>query len=114
MQSNTVEHIVLAVSDTQHRAAGIIHLFKITDTLVSENVSLKWKPIWDIIEIDWKAVSMTWNWNVINLPKSVMVKFWDKFKIRHIVKRETLLFDIMLKQGFTWFTLTFNNPPETV
>ena len=54
---------------------------------------------------------MTFNGNRINLPKSVTIKFRDKFKIRYMMKREPLLFHIMLKQGFTWFTLAYNNPP---
>ena len=48
---------------------------------------------------------MTFNGNKINLPKLVMIKFRDKFKIRHMMKREPLLFHIMLRQGFNWFTL---------
>ena len=55
---------------------------------------------------------MTLNHNKINLPKSVIIKFRDKFKIRCIVKREPLLFHIMLKQGLTWFDLASNNPQE--
>ena len=58
---------------------------------------------------------MTFDNNKINLPKSVMIKFRDKFKIRHMMKREPLLFHIMLRQGFNWFTLASNDPStETV
>ena len=85
--------------------AGSIHLLKITGTLTSENVKLKRNKIWDIIAIDWKEVNVILNGNKINLPKSVTIKFSDKFKIRYPVKREPLLFHIMLKQGFTCFTL---------
>ena len=56
---------------------------------------------------------MTFNSNKINLPKFVTIKFRDKFKIRCMMKREPLLFHIMLKQGFTWFTLA-SNTQETV
>ena len=56
---------------------------------------------------------MTCNRNKINLPKFVMIKFRDKFKIRCMMKREPLLIHIMLKQGFTWFTLA-SNTQETV
>ena len=42
-----------------------------------------------------------------------MIKFRDKFKIRCMIKRESLIFHIMLKQGFTWFTLA-SNTQETV
>ena len=51
---------------------------------------------------------MTFKSNKINLPKFVMIKFRDKCKIRHMMKREPLLFHIMLKQGITWFTLASN------
>ena len=58
---------------------------------------------------------MTFNGNKINLPKSVTIKFRDKFKIRHMMKKEPLLFHLMLRQGFNWFTLASNDPPtETV
>ena len=55
---------------------------------------------------------MTLNGTRVNLPKSVTIKFEDKFKIRNVMEREPF---IILKQGFTWFTLASNNPPaETV
>ena len=113
--------IMLFISDTKHyvtiklcKTVGSIHLFKITGTLTCENVNFKRNRIWDIIEIYWKEASVTLNGNKINLPKSVTIWFQDKFKIRCLVKREPLLFHIMLKQGFTWVTLASNNPPETI
>ena len=85
-----------------------------TGALTSENVKLKRNQIWDKIEIDWKKVNVTLNGNKIKLPKSVPIKFRDKFKMRHLVKRNPLLFHIMLKQGFTWFTLASDHMQETV
>ena len=113
---------MLLISDVQYyvpiklcKTAGSIHLFKITGTPVPEKVILKQNYIWDIIEIDWKEVNMTFNGNKINLPKSVTIKFRDKFKIRHMMRREPLLFHIMLRQDFNWFTLASNDSPtETV
>ena len=117
--SNTVK-IMLFISDAQYyvpiklcRTAGSIHLFKITGTLTPENVKLKRNILWDIIELDWREVNMTLNGNKINLPTSVTIRFKHKFKIRCIVKREPLIFYVMLKKGMTWFTLAFNDPPKT-
>ena len=95
------------------RTAGSIHLFKITGMLTAENVKLKRNILLDVIELDWKEVNMTLNGNKINLPTSITRRFRDKFKIRHIVKREPLFFHVMLKQGMTWFTMASNNPHET-
>ena len=52
---------------------------------------------------------MTFNGNK-KLPKSVTIKVRDKFKIRHMMKREPLLFHIILRQDFNWFTLASNDP----
>ena len=117
--SNAVK-IMLFISNTQYyvsiklcRMAGSIHLFKIKGRLTPENVRLKRNMLWDIIELDWKEVNMNLNGNKIYLPTSVTITFRDKFTIRHIIKREPLLFHIMLRQGMTWFTLVSNNPHET-
>ena len=97
---------MLFISDAQYYIpvklcgmTGIILLFKITGTWVPENVKLKQNLICDIIDLDWKGVNMTLNGNIINLANTVTIKFQDKFKIRCIVKRELLLFHIILKQG---------------
>ena len=79
------------------KTAGSIHLFKITCTLRAENIKLNKHYIWDMLEIDWKEV--TFNDNKINLPRDVTVKLQDKIKVRHLMKREPLLFHLMLKQG---------------
>ena len=69
MFSNTVK-VMLFISDAQYyvpvklcSTAGNIHLFKITGKLIPEHVTLKRKILWDVIEIDWKSVSMTLNGN---------------------------------------------------
>ena len=121
MFSNAVT-IMEFISDVQYDVpiklyitAGSIHLFKITGSLKTENVKLKQNYIWNIIEIDWKEVNMTFKGNKINLPKSVSIKFRDIFKIRHMSEGEPLLFHIMTREGFNWFILTSNDPPtETV
>ena len=58
----------------------------------------------DTLEIDWKEVSVTFTDNQINLPRVVTNKLQNKIKIRCLMKKEPLLFHIMLKQATTWFT----------
>ena len=69
-------------------------------------VKLNKHYIWDIIEIDWSEIKVTFNGKVINLPKSITIKLWDKFKVRYMMESQPILFHLMLKQGFNWFTLT--------
>ena len=62
--------------------------------------------IWDILEVDWKEVKVTFNGKVINLPKSIIIKLWDKFNVRHMMESQPIPFHLMLKQGFNWFMLS--------
>ena len=77
--SNAVK-IKVFISDVQNyipiklcKIAGSIHLFKITGTLKAENIKLNKNYIWDVLEIDWKEVTVTFNENKINLPRAVTI-----------------------------------------
>ena len=111
MFSNAVK-IMVFISDVQNyipiklcKTVGSIHLGKITGTLKVENIKLNKNYIWDMLEINWKEVTLTFNDNKINLPRVVTIKLQDKIKVKCLMKREPLLFHLMLKQGITWFTL---------
>ena len=110
--SNTIK-IMLFISDIKSyvplklcKTSGSIHLFKLTGSINKENVTLHKNIVWDVIEIDWRPVTITLSGNVINLPGSVIIPFRDKFKIRRIIKSRPLLLHLMLKQGQTWYPLS--------
>ena len=103
---------MLFISDVQYyvpvklcKMAGSIHLFKISGKIMIDKVKLNNFYIWDILEIDWSEVNVTFNGKVISLPKLRTIKLWDKFKVRHMMGSQPILFHLMLKQGFNWFTL---------
>ena len=109
--SNVVK-IMLFISDVQYyvpiklcKTAGSIHLFKITGILMPDKVKINKHYIWDILEVDWKEVKVTFNGKVIYLPDSITIKLQDKFKVRHMVECKPILFYLVLKQEFNWFTL---------
>ena len=64
------------------RIVGSIHPLRIRGILTSEDVRLKKNCIWDVLEVDWKDISMTLNGNEINFPSSVIIPFRDKFRVR--------------------------------
>ena len=68
-------------------------------------MKLKKNWIWDVLEIDWSDVSITLNDNEINLPRSVIIPFTERYRARRLLRKHLLLFYIMLKQGKTWFSL---------
>ena len=87
------------------RVYGSIHLFQIKGRLKPENVKLKKNWIWDILEIDWSDISITLNDNEMNLPRSVIIPFRERYRARKLLRKHPLLFYIMLQQGKTWFSL---------
>ena len=104
--------IIPFISDVQYyvqiklcKTTGSIHLFKITGILTPDKIKLNKHYIWDILEVDWKGVNVSFKGKVITLPKSVTIKFWDKFKVRLMIESQPLLFHLMLTQGFNCFTL---------
>ena len=82
---------------------------KITGRITTEKVKVNKHYIWDILEIDWSEVKVTFNGKAINLPKSITVTLWDKFKVRQMMGNQPLLFHLILKQGFNWLMLTQEN-----
>ena len=103
---------MLFISDVQYyvpvklcKTADSIHLFKITGKLTLDKVKLNKHYIWDILEVDWSKIKVTFNGKVINLPKSIAVKLWDNFKVRHMMASQPILFHLMLKQACNWLTL---------
>ena len=72
--SNVVK-ILFFLSDVQSyilvklcKVAESIHLFKLVGKLTPECVTLKRNLILDVLELDWKEVSMTLHGNKINFP----------------------------------------------
>ena len=89
-----VVKIMIFISDVQNyipitlcKTAGSIHLLQITGTLKAENIKLNKNYIWDMLEIDWKEVTVTFIDNRINLPRVVTIELQEKIKIRHLMKR---------------------------
>ena len=72
---------MLFISEVQYyilvklcKTAGSIHLFKITGKVMMDKVKLNRHYVWDILEIDWSEVKVTFYGKVINLPKSITIK----------------------------------------
>ena len=108
---------MLFISDVQNyvpiklcKTAGSILLFKIRGILKPGDIKLNKNYLWDMVEIDWKEVTVTFNDNQINLPRIVVVRLHDKIKVRRLMNREPVLFYIMIKQGIMWFTLETEIP----
>ena len=58
-----------------------------------------------MIRINWKEVFVTLNSTMVQMPKSVKVLLRDKYKLRTLMEKHSLLLHVMLKQGTSWYAL---------
>ena len=75
---------------------------------MKENLTLRKNWIWDILEIDWTDMYLLQDHKEINLPVTVAIPFYYKFKLRPLLKhsrKDPLHLYIMLKQRKSWLNL---------
>ena len=58
-----------------------------------------------MIRINWKEVFVTLNGTIIKMPKSVQVPLRDKYGLKTLIEKHSLLLHIMLRQGTSWYAL---------
>ena len=87
------------------KTTGSIPLFKILGQLTPDQIILERKLLWDVVKIDWKEVFMTLNGTIIHLPTLVIIPLRDKFRLRCIIRKRSLLLHVMLRQGTSWYAL---------
>ena len=111
LYSNTVT-IMLFFSDVRqyvpvklYKSAGSIHLFQIYGQLDPNQIILEKNCLWDMIKIDWKEVFVTLNGTIVRMPKTVKVPLRDKYRLRTLMDKHSLLLHIMLRQGTSWYAL---------
>ena len=97
LYSNSVT-IMLFFSDVKQyiplklcKSVGSIHLFQIYGQLSSDQIVLEKNCLWDMIRINWKEVFVTLNGTIIQMPISVKVPLRDKYKLRTLMEKHSLL-----------------------
>ena len=83
------------------KTMGSIHLSKIIGHLTPDQITLERRLLWDVVKI----VLITLNSTIIHLLTLVIIQLRDKFRLRHIVRKRSSLFHIMLRQGTALYAL---------
>ena len=112
--SNTIK-VKLFVADNHcyiplhlNKLAGSVHLFKLHSILTKENLILKKNWIWDVLEIDWTDLYLLQDHKEINLPVTVVIPIYYKYKLRQLLRnsrKDPLHLYIMLKQRKSWLNI---------
>ena len=85
--------------------SGSLHLFEIKGKLKPGDIKLNKNYLWDMLEINWNGIKLSFNGTEIDLPKLITIKMQDKIRVRRMINKETQNFHIMIKQGITWYNL---------
>ena len=57
-----------------------------------------------MIKINWKEVFVTLN-GIMQMPKMVKIPIRDKYRLRKLMDKHSLLLHVMLRQGTSWYSL---------
>ena len=79
------------------KTLGSIDLFQIYGQLTPDQITLERKYWWDIIRIDWREVFVTLNGTIIQMPILVKIPLRDKYGLRCIMRKRSLLLHVMLR-----------------
>ena len=82
-----------------------IHLFQIYGQLTSNQITLERNFLWGVIKIEFEEVFLTLNGALVQLSISVKIPLRDKFRLRHMMSKRSLLLHVMLRQGTSWYSL---------
>ena len=66
------------VSLDLNQLARNTHLFKLIGELLLENVTLKKKWVWDVLEMKWEKICIVLNNKEIHLPTTLLLPFFHK------------------------------------
>ena len=91
---------------------GTMLTIKVNGKIDMENILLKKSILWDILEIDWKDLTVYIKNKTYNLPKSITISLTDKLKLRRMMKKKELTCHLMLKQGLNWYMIKPENKNE--
>ena len=75
---------------------------------MKENLILKKKWIWGVLEIKWTEVYLLQDHKEINLPVTVAILLYYKYKLRQLLRnsrKDPLYLYIRLKQRKSWLNL---------
>ena len=98
-----ISHDCYYVSLKLRELNGILHAFTLHGQPKAHNMTLIKHSLWDTMHIKWTGSTLSMNDKRIDLPENINVPLWDKVKVRALMSQENARYNIMIKQGNTWY-----------
>ena len=80
-----------------------MHNFTLNGQIKPENMQLLKHALWDTMNMRWLGVTLNMNGKRIDLPENRNIPLWDKVKVKALIAHKNVKFNIMIKQGNTWY-----------
>ena len=82
---------------------GLLPAFTLEGQPKAQDMTLLKHSLWDTMNIKWTGTSLSMNHRKVALPENVNIPLWDKVKVRALLSHENVRYNIMIKQGNTWY-----------
>ena len=82
---------------------GSLHNFTLNGQIRPENMQLLNHALWHTMNMKWLGVALNMNGKRIDLPENRNIPLWDKVKVRALIAHKNVKYNIMIKQGNTWY-----------
>ena len=89
---------------------GLLHTFALNGQLRAHNLQLLRHALLDTLHIKWLNTTLNMNSKKVDLPENVNIPLWDKVKVRSILSHKAVKFNIMIRQGNTWYATRIEIP----
>ena len=77
--------------------------FTLNGQIKSEDMQLLKHAFLDTMNMRWLGITLDMNDRRIDLPENRTIPLWDKVKVRALTAHKNVKYNIMIKQGKTWY-----------
>ena len=82
-----------------------MHMYKLKSPINPEQMLHTKSFLWDTFKFTWDSMILYMNGHLVDLPLSVFVPLKDKIRACHMVVKNGLSLQFMIKQGTSWYSL---------
>ena len=97
--SHDCYHVLLKLRELN----GLLHTFTLNGQPKAHNMQLLKHVLWDTMHITWPGTTLSMNNKRIDLPENINIPLWDKIKVRALFAHENARYNVMVRQGNTWY-----------
>ena len=80
-------------------------MYKLTNAIAPSGLSIQKSFLWDTIHFDWQCMHLHMNGQPLTLPTTVTIPLKDKIRAHHMLAKEDIDLQCMIKQGSYWYSL---------